>query len=120
MKIAYKILLSIPSLLGLVLWLSHLTPEKFTWLLPDFATYQTWTTSINALVLLTMVILIRRLWKFETIDKSKKTQWTALIILLNFVSTLFYIWKADDQMVRENEGLRSAIRPKAKDKSKLK
>lgn len=82
--------------------LTFIYPTMFVWLIPDMTTYYIWTISINVMILTTMTILIRRLWSFKNVDKSKKTKWTWLMILFNSVTTLIYIWKIDDKLTIES------------------
>lgn len=77
-------------------------PEKFTWLLPDMNAYFIWTLIINAAILISMIILIIRLWNFNFVERSKKTTWTWLMLFFNIITILIYIWGIDDKLL-END-----------------
>lgn len=103
MERTHKILLSIPSILGILYMLTFIYPTKFVWLIPDMTAYYALTISINVAVLTTLIILIRRLWNFKSVDRSKKSNWTWLMIIFNSLTILIYIWKIDDQLTTENK-----------------
>ena len=52
---------------------------------------------INGLILLQIAFLIYRLWKYKNVAKEKKNTWTALLLIFNFISSLIYIWKKDEE-----------------------
>lgn len=47
-------------------------PTKFVWLFPDMSNYYVLTTVVNASMLAVVIIILRRLWKFKGVGKSKK------------------------------------------------
>lgn len=105
MKKSQKILLSIPSVIGLIFMFVYIFPTKFSWLLPDMESYYIWVISINVTVITTAVILIRHLWRFEKIEKSTKWIWTFNMIFFHALAILIYVWKVDSQMVIKNKRL---------------
>lgn len=57
---------------------------------------------IQALTITQLVILLRKLWSFECLEKSQKTEWTVLLILFNMVTSLIFIWKKMDEFEKKN------------------
>ena len=102
MKKSTKILLSLPSVIGILYMFIFIYPTRFEWLIPDLMTYNTAVITINVLILISMLVLLRRIWKFENITTTKKSNWTWWIILFNVVAMHIYIWKMDDQFSEGN------------------
>jgi hypothetical protein len=80
---ATKILLTIPSVLGLSYMLTFWFPTEFHWLVPTMKAYYIQIGTLQALTILQLIILIRKLWSFKNLEKSKKTNWTWLLIIFN-------------------------------------
>ena len=99
---ANKILLSIPSILGLSYILTFWFPTEFHWLVPSMKAYYFQIGILQTLIILQLVILIRKLWSFKNLDKSKKKNWTWLLILYNLLTCLFFIWKQLDEFEELN------------------
>ena len=58
--------------------------------------------TLQALTILQLVILIRKLWSFKNLEKSKKSDWTWLLILFNSITSLIFIWKRVDEFEELN------------------
>ena len=52
---------------------------------------------LQSLTIIQLIILIKKLWSFDNIDKSKKQGWTWILILFNSISSLIFIWKKVDE-----------------------
>jgi len=99
---ANKILLTIPSILGLSYMLTIWFPTEFHWLVPSMKAYYIQVGTLQALTILQLVILIRKLWSFKNLEKSKKSDWTWLLILFNSITSLIFIWKRVDEFEELN------------------
>tara|TARA_R110002124_G_scaffold186179_2_gene353713 strand:- start:160 stop:507 length:348 start_codon:yes stop_codon:yes gene_type:complete len=99
---ATKILLTIPSVLALSYMLTFWFPTEFHWLVPSMKAYYIQVGTLQALTILQLVILIRKLWSFINLEKSKKTNWTWLLILFNSITSLIFIWKRVDEFEEIN------------------
>lgn len=49
-----------------------------------------------------VAILIKKLWSFENLKKSKKSDWTFFLVFFNSISSLIFIWKKVDQFDKMN------------------
>ena len=92
-----KILLSIPSVLGLLYVMTLFFSEEFLWLTPSMNAYYVQLLFLQSLTIIQLIILIKKLWSFDNIDKSKKQGWTWILILFNSISSLIFIWKKVDE-----------------------
>lgn len=105
MNISHKILLSIPSIIGLLFMLVFIFPTKFGWLLPNMKSYYIWVISINITVITAAVVLIKRIWTLKKIEKSTKWIWTFNMMFFHALAILIYVWKIDSQIVIKNKRL---------------
>ncbi|AKA33839.1 hypothetical protein [Flagellimonas lutaonensis] len=103
MSVLAKIILSIPSLIGIIYMLSFWSIDFFKWISNKIVSYEYQTPIINGLVLLQIGYLIYRLWTYKNLPKSKKTNWTVLLVIFNVVSSLIFIWKKDREFGIENK-----------------
>lgn len=94
---ALKIALTLPSLLGFSYLLIAWFPEEFHWLVPSMKAHYIQIASLQGLIILQLVVLIRKLWSFEGLAKSKKKEWTWLLILYGLVTAPIFIWKRIDE-----------------------
>jgi hypothetical protein len=97
-----KILLTIPSILGLSYMMTFWFPTEFRWLVPSMKAYYIQIGALQALTILQLVILIRKLWSFKNLEKSRKSNWTWLLILFNSITSLIFIWKRVDEFEELN------------------
>lgn len=58
---------------------------------------------VNGMILLQIGYLIYRLWSLTNIEKKVKTEWTWLLIIFNFISSLIFIWKKDAELNQTNK-----------------
>jgi hypothetical protein len=77
----------------------------FMWrMFPSMNAYRTQHFTLFILQIGAWTYLIRRLWSFKHIEKSKKTTWTCLMIFFfSQFTTLYYIWTKDDELMLENK-----------------
>ena len=99
---ANKILLTITSILGLSYMLTFWFPTEFHWLTPSMKAYYIQVATLQSLTILQLVILIRKLWSFKNLEKSKKTDWTWLLIIFNSITSLISLWKRVDEFEELN------------------
>ena len=99
---ATKILLTIPSILGLSYILTFWFPIEFHWLTPSMKAYYIQVATLQSLTILQIAILIRKLWSFKNLEKSKKTDWTWLLIIFNSITSLIFLWKRVDEFEELN------------------
>jgi formate-dependent nitrite reductase membrane component NrfD len=103
MKRTTKILLTIPSILGLSYMLTFIYPVEFHWLVPSMQAYYIQIGIINGLTIIQLIILIKKLWSFKYIEKSRKSDWTWILIIFNQVASLIFIWKQVDEFAKLNK-----------------
>jgi hypothetical protein len=98
-----KILLSIPSVLGLSYMVTFWFPQEFIWLIPTMDAYYIQIATLQGLTIIQLVILIKKLWSFKNLEKSRKSDWTWILILFNSIASLIFIWKRVDEFAEKNE-----------------
>ena len=98
----YKILLTFPSVIGFSYMFTFLFPTEFHWLVPSMEIYYLQTGIIQLFTIIQIIILIRKLWSFKNIEKSKKTEWTWLLILFTMLTSVIFIWKKVDEFDKLN------------------
>lgn len=103
MSFSQKLLLSIPSVLGILYLITLWFPTKFGWLYPTMTLYNIQMIVLSVLVILQLIILIRKLWSFKNIEKSTKTNWTLLLIFFAQISAWVFIWKKIDEFEGKND-----------------
>ena len=102
MKTPQKLLLSLPSVLSGFYMTTFMFPTKFGWLFPDMNSYNIQMIVLNLLVILQIVILLKRLWRYKVLPKQDKTNWTWLLIFFSSITCLIYIWKKDSEFEERN------------------
>lgn len=100
---ATKVVLTIPSVLSLSYLLTFWFPTKFLWLVPSMDAYYIQVGTLQVLTILQLGILMRKLWSYKNVEKSKKTHWTWLLILFNSIAALIFIWKGVDEFEEVNQ-----------------
>lgn len=76
-------------------------PETFTPLLNNIGNYYTVTTIINLLVILQLIVLINLIWRYKTLTKSQKWNWTLFLIILQSLGALIFIWKINSKLTKQ-------------------
>ena len=97
-----KILLSIPSIVGTIYMITFWNIDVFKWITNNIVEFSYQTPIVNGLVLIQIGYLIYRLWNYKNVAKNIKTKWTVFLALFNFVSSLFFIWKKDNELQQLN------------------
>ena len=98
-----KILLSIPSIVGIVYQITFWSIDFFKWITNNLIGFEYQAPIVNGLILIQIAYLIYRLWSFKNIDKDKKTMWTVLLVIFNCVASLIFIWKKDNEFEQLNK-----------------
>jgi|TARA_B110000902_G_scaffold156768_2_gene179801 uncharacterized membrane protein len=77
-------------------------PQEFMWLIPTMDAYYTQLGILQGLTIIQLIFLIRKLWSFKNLDKSKKSDWTWILILFSSIASLIFIWKRVDEFEEIN------------------
>lgn len=93
-----KIFLTIPSIIGIVYMFTFWSIDFFKWITNNVVGFEFQAPIVNGLILLQIGYLIYRLWNYKNVEKKTKTEWTWLLVIFNFISSLFFIWKKDDEL----------------------
>lgn len=72
-------------------------PQEMHWLVPTMEAYYIQVGVLKLMTIIQLVVLLRKLWSFKNLEKSKKSEWTWALILFNLIASLIYIWKRLDQ-----------------------
>ena len=81
-------------------------PTELHWLTPSMKAYYIQVGTLQALIILQLVILIKKLWSFKNLEKTRKTEWTWLLILFSSISALIFLWKRVDEFEEINKSPR--------------
>lgn len=103
MKSIIKVLLSIPSIIGLAYLWTFIDPKSIALFSNNLVSYEYQSPIVNSLILIQLVFLLYRLWSYKNLEKEKKSAWTFLLIAFNVVTSLIYIWQKDDQFESMNQ-----------------
>jgi hypothetical protein len=105
-----KILLSIPPVMSLLYSVTFIYPTKFVWLIPNMDVYYAQIWTINGSIYLVLFFLIRRLWKYKSLDRKYKSSWTWLLLFFSTITAFIYIWKKDAEFNEMNLDQKAAKR----------
>lgn len=97
-----KIILTIPSLFGIVYILTFISTDFLKWITNNIIGFEYQALIVNGLILMQIGYLIYRLWDYKSVEKKVKTEWTWLLIIFNFISSLVFIWKKDVELEKNN------------------
>jgi len=103
MKSPTKILLSIPSIIGLAYMWTFIDPKSIAWISNNIVSFEYQSPTITSLILIQLGYLIYRLWSYKNIGGEKKLEWTFLFIVFNVITCLIYIWQKDGQFELMNQ-----------------
>ena len=92
-----KLLISIPSIFGIMNLLTFLYPKSLT-LITHFIDFQTWDIHVVTLTVFQVIYVLSIIWKSPLIEKKEKQKWTWLTILFNSISCLWFIWIEHDKL----------------------
>ena len=97
-----KIILTIPSLFGIVYMLTFISTDFLKWITNNVVGFEYQALIVNGLILMQIGYLIYRLWDYKNVEKKVKTEWTWPLIIFNFISSLVFIWKKDTELDKNN------------------
>lgn len=97
-----KILLTIPSIIGIVYMLTFLSVDFFKWITNNIIDFEYQGIIANGIILMQIGYLIYRLWNYKNVERKIKMEWTWLLIIFNFLSSLIFIWKKDTEFKNLN------------------
>jgi len=92
-----KILLTIPSIVGIIYLLTFWSINFLEWITNNVVSFEYQAPIVNGLILIQIGYLIYKLWNYKNIDKDKKTMWTVLLVIFNCIASLIFIWKKDKE-----------------------
>lgn len=92
MRLGYKILLTIPSVLEWVYFIACIFPVDFARIVP-LSMYFTDIGVIYCFRIIQIIILLLILWRLKNLEKSKKWEWTWIMILFTAIGAPLFIWK---------------------------
>lgn len=98
-----KIILTIPSIIGIVYMVTFLSNDFFKWITNNIVGFEYQGPIVNGLILIQIAYLIYRLWNYKNVEKKIKTEWTCFLVIFNFISSLFFIWKKDSALNEMNK-----------------
>ena len=102
MKLYFKVILTIPAFIGLIYVLTFFSVDFFLWISKNIIPFEYQTLTVGIVSYPPMIYIIYRLWSFKNIEKEIKWNWTFLLILFTIVTMPIYIWKKDDELIKEN------------------
>jgi hypothetical protein len=74
MKNPLKIILSIPSIIGLAHMWTFIEPKSIVWISNNIVSYEYQGAIVNVLVLSQLAYLIYRLWGYKNIKMGQKSE----------------------------------------------
>lgn len=95
-----KIILTIPSLINIVYMTTYWNVDFYKWISNKILEYQYQDFIIIGLILIQSGYLIYRLWNHKNVHRKTKTEWTWLLLIFNFISSLVFIWKIDAELIK--------------------
>ncbi len=98
-----KILLTVPSVIGIFYMITFLSVDFFKWITNNVVGFEYQTPIMYGLFLMQSGYLINRLWNYKNVEKKVKTEWTWLLILGNFISSFYFIWKKNNELIQMNK-----------------
>ena len=102
MKLYFKIILTTPVVIGLIHTLTFFSVNFFLWISKNIVPFEYQNLVVSLFFYPALIYLIYRLWSFKNIKKEVKWNWTFLLILFTIVTMPIYIWKKDDELIKEN------------------
>jgi Mn2+/Fe2+ NRAMP family transporter len=102
LKKGLKILFSIPLIIGILIFLQLAFPVTFACLHSKPFVFFVWAIGFDLILATCLIILIKRIWAYEAVSKSKKKRWTWLLIIYHCFAITIYVWRIDDQLIKEN------------------
>ena len=98
MKKSIKVLLSIPSIVSLLFFLTYfIQPGFWSEIIDSMTKYYIAICIVQSLIIIQLVYLLNFLWKSNSFVKSTKVNWTWLILLFTSIASLFFISKKIDE-----------------------
>lgn len=82
--------------------LTFISTDFLKWITNNVVGFEYQALIVNGLILMQIGYLIYRLWNYKNVDKKVKTEWTWLLIIFNFISSLVFIWKKDAELEKNN------------------
>ena len=76
--------------------------DFFKWITNNIVEFKYQVPLVNGLILVQIGYLIYRIWNYKHVRKDIKSRWTVLLVFFNFISSLFFIWKKDDELQNMN------------------
>ncbi len=109
MKYSLKILLSLPSIIGLVFLITILIPGLKNWVNQNVTATSKIGIYIIGLGIIQFVLLTIRVWSFKNISRNKKGEETFYLFSFNYFAALNYIWKTDREFVKMEKTMHNNV-----------
>ena len=94
-----KILLTIPSVIGVIHFISLWSFTLFAWIMHNVVYTEYQAMIVYSLIILQIGYLIYRIWNYN-IDNSEKIMWTVLLLIFNCLLSPLVIWKKDEEFYK--------------------
>jgi len=98
-----KILLSIPSVIGIAYMISFWYVDFLFWVTDKLVEIKYLVPLINGILLIQIACLLYRLWSFKNLPRKLRVSWTAILVIFNILAGLVYIWIKDREFERLNK-----------------
>ncbi len=82
--------------------LTFLSVDFFKWITNNIIGFEYQGIIVNGIILMQIGYLIYRLWNYKNVERKIKMEWTWLLIIFNFLSSLIFIWKKDTEFKNLN------------------
>ncbi len=82
--------------------LTFLNVDFFKWITNNIIGFEYQGIIVNGIILMQIGYLIYRLWNYKNVERKIKMEWTWLLIIFNFLSSLIFIWKKDTEFKNLN------------------
>jgi hypothetical protein len=93
MNVLVKIILSVPSLLGLFYLVAIMFPIEFNWVFHTMELYYIQLVTSQLITGIQLIFLIRYIWLKSKLINGEKSMWTWLLVFLSPFTGLVFIWK---------------------------
>ncbi len=98
MPLLKKILFTVPTLIFVWYLMSAFFPVEFSWMYPSMRSYNVQVSIVKLIQIIQLIGVIRILWRIKRLEKNIKWSWTWLMIFLNPVTTMYFVWVKFDEL----------------------
>lgn len=98
LSLSLRILITLGFVITLFNMFTYFAPTNAKNIFKSFENLDLFNKSSNVLGLFLFIIILSRIWKSKAIESSTKTLWTVLLILLQGLFGIYYLWKLDNKI----------------------